>query len=208
MVGNAHFTSTMKDMDFGKKPLDTKIQLTKSDYFLEVYIPPLRFDPTLFFMAPFTILWYGAVSLASTIWYAILSPQEMQRMLLTLPFWAVGGFLTYFCLFSLFGKTYLRIDINEISLIQTLFGQKVSGKRPQAKCEIDKLIFIREYSDRDSNGDRFHPAVLKIEIGTKFLQLGGDRGGIEHELELEWLAFEVSEWLDKPLRIIKAPVIG
>jgi hypothetical protein len=109
----------------------------------------------------------------------------------------------------LYGKTYVRIDSHAVYLIKTLFDRKVSRDRPEPRHEITQLIFTREHFDRDSEGDRVNnPAALKIELGTKSMQIGGMGGGIENEAEMEWLAFEVSEWLDKPLNIIESPVIG
>jgi hypothetical protein len=197
----------MMNIDFGKKPLKTRIQLTKSGYFFEAYIPPLRFDRILFFMVPFTICW-DVVIWSCYIAFIVNFSGDIRPMLLSSPFLGISGLLTYFCLFTLFAKTYLRIDRHEISIIKTLFGQKVMGKRPQPKGEITKLIFTHEYAFRDDDDSpRIKPAALKIEIGKKSFQLGGYQGGIEHESELEWLAFEVSEWLDKPLTIIEVPVI-
>jgi hypothetical protein len=198
----------MKNINFGKKPADTKIQLTKGGDFFEIYIPPLRFDPVLFLMAPFTIFWNVPIWL-TFVTIIIASPEKIQHVLLMSPFLAIGALLFYFCLFTLFCKTYLRIDRHEVSLVKTLFGQNISRKRPEPKREITKLIFVREYSYRDSDGyDATQCATFKIEIGKKLLELSGCKNGIKHEAELEWLAFEVSEWLDRSLTIIEAPLIG
>jgi hypothetical protein len=190
----------MKTVDFGNKPFGTKIQLTKGGDFFEIYIPPYGFHPVILFIAPFAIFWNGFI----TIWTLMASrgpfPANILMMMFSLPFWAAGGFLAYICLFLLWGKTYFRIDRHEISLVKTLFGQKISRELPAPKREITKLIFMRKHASLNNNEDT--PAALKIEIGVKSFQLGGVQGGIESEAEVEWLAFEVSEWLDKPLTII------
>jgi hypothetical protein len=199
----------MKTVDFGNKPFGTKIQLTKSGDFFEIYIPPMGFHPVLLFIAPFAIAWNSFIIFWTFMAAQIPFPGNILFMMFSLPFWMVGGCLAYACLFTLCGKTYVRIDSHEVYLIKTLFGRKVSRDRPQPKHEITQLIFTREHFYRDSEGDRVNnPAALKIELGTKSMQIGGMGGGIENETEMEWLAFEVSEWLDKPLKIIEAPVIG
>ncbi len=193
----------MKTIDFGKQPFGTKIKLTKSGDFFEVYIPPLGFHPVILFIAPFAIFWNGFIAVWTLGASQIPFPINIFFMLFSLPFWAAGGFLAYACLFILVGKTYFRIDRHEVCLIKTIFGIKISREPPEPKREITKLIFTRKYTTRNSDNDR--PAALKIEIGTKSIQLGGVQGGIEHEAEVEWLAFEIGEWLDKPLTIIEAP---
>jgi hypothetical protein len=196
----------MRTVDFGTKPFGTKIQLTKGGDFFEVYIPPFGFHPVILAITPFAIFWNGFI----TVWTFMAAkapfPMNIFAIAFSSPFWAIGGFLAYACLFILFGKTYLQIDRHEISLIKTLFGQKVSRQPPAPKRELTQLIFTRKYFYRDSDGDRSEqPAALKFEIGTQSIVIGGVQGGIEHESEVEWLAYEVSEWLDKPLEIIETP---
>ncbi len=198
----------MKKIDFGNKPSGTKIQVTKSAEFFEIYIPPFGLHPVLLFIAPFTIIWNWGITKWTLLATLLPSPVNILLMIFSLLFLAAGGFLVYICLFILFGKTHFRIDQYEVSLIKTLFGQKVSRKNPESKCEITKLVFTREHFYLDSDGDRVNqPADLKVEIGTKSFQLGGVQSGIKQEAEIEWLAFEVSEWLDQPLTIIESPVI-
>jgi hypothetical protein len=78
-----------------------------------------------------------------------------------------------------------------------MFGFKISRKQSEPKREITKLIFTHA----TQKNNRAIPAALKIEIGTKSIILGGSGGGIQHEAEVAWLASEVSEWLDKPMKI-------
>jgi hypothetical protein len=203
----------MKDVDFGKKPFGTKIQLTTGGDFFEAYIPPVGFHPVILVLALFTVMWIGGIAIWTFGVAQAPFPINIFFAVFSLPFWFIGGFLVYGCLFTLFGKTYLRIDRHEISLTKTIFGVQVSRQKPQPKREITKLIFTREHFYRDAEGGRVNrPAALKLEIGAKSIELGGRQGdiqgGIESEAEMEWLAFEVSEWLDKPLKIIEPSAIG
>jgi hypothetical protein len=191
----------MRTVDFGNKPFGTKIQLTKSGDFFEAYIPPVGFHPAILVVAPFAVFWNGFIAIWTLMAAQVPFPGNILAMMFSLPFWAVGGFLAYACLFILCGKTYFRIDRHEISFVKTLFGQKVSRELPEPKREVTKLIFTRQHPSRNNSEDT--PAALKIEIGAKSFQIGGVQGGIESEAEVEWLAYEVGEWLDKPLTIIE-----
>jgi hypothetical protein len=191
----------MSNNDFGKKPDNTKIQLTKGGDCFEVYIPPLGFHPVILFIAPFAIFWYGVINFWTLMaTQQVPFPGNIFVMMCSLLFWAAGCFQAYLCLFILFGKTYFRIDRHEVSLIKTIFGFKISREQSEPKREITKLIFTRKHPSRNNNEDT--PAALKIEIGVKSIELGGLGGGIKNESEVKWLALEVSEWLNKPLTII------
>jgi hypothetical protein len=50
------------------------------------------------------------------------------------------------------------------------------------------------------------PAELKLETKTKSIAIGGNKGDIKYEAEVEWLAFEVGECLNKSLVILKKPL--
>jgi hypothetical protein len=189
----------MRATDFGQKPNNTRIQLNKGGDLFEVHIPPIGFHPIILFMVPFAIIWnWGLVNwlLSFTL---VPFPGIIFVMIFSLPFWAADGFLVCICLFILFGKIYFRIDRHEICLTKTIFGVKINRERPKPKREVTKLIFTRKHSSRNNNEDI--SAALKIEISTRSIVLGGSAGCIQHEAEVEWLAYEVSEWLDKPLKI-------
>jgi hypothetical protein len=97
------------------------------------------------------------------------------------------------------------IDRHEISLVKTLFGRKVNNQRPTPRREIAKLIFTREHFYVDAGREQWkQPAELSFQIGIKPIMIGGHQGGGEDESEVEWLANEVSEWLDKPLTVMES----
>jgi hypothetical protein len=201
----------MRNIDFGKKPDNTKIQLTKGGNFFEICIPPYEYYLSIFFIAPFTFLWDGLLILM--IQEQIRSPESSISMITLLTHIAIGIFLVCACLFILFRKTFFRIDRHEISLTKTLFGRKVHRNITVPKQEITKIIFTRSYSYRDSDGDFVTgPANLRCETETKSISISAPwghrlfdaaRGVVKTESEVEWLAYEVSQCLDKPLTIIE-----
>jgi hypothetical protein len=190
----------MRNIDFGKKPDRTRIQITKGGELFEIYIPPFGLHPVILFLALFAMIWtWGIFQWTFLMAGLVTFPGNIVAILFSIPFWVAGSSLVYICLFTLFGKTYLRIDRHEISLKKTLFGVKIDRTRPEPKHEITKLLFIRKHPSRNNNEDT--PAALKIELGAKSIVLGGTGGCIQHEADVEWLAYEVSEWLDKPLKV-------
>jgi hypothetical protein len=240
--------------DFGNKPSGTKIQVTKDGDFFEIYIPPYGFRPGLFFIAPSVIAWSSCFIAFRFVPLEVQTffPSNVIFMMFTVILWMVSGYSAYIFLFTVFGKTYLRIDPQEIHLIKTLFDRKVSRERPEPRNEITQLIFTRKCFGFGYEGHPFYrPATVTIKIGVKSLQLSGIPWGtyhesemewwvkslqlpgnahnahrnemkwwveslqlsgipwgFQHEPEMEWLAFEISEWLDKPLKVIESPVIS
>jgi hypothetical protein len=197
--------------DFGNKPSGTKIQVTKNGDFFEIYIPPYGFRPGLFFIAPSVVTWSSCFVMLefAALQIQTFFPLNVIFMLLSVTLLIICGYSAYISLFTMCGKTYLRIDQQEIHFIETLFDHKVSSERPEPRNKITQLILKRAYFEITSRGHRLDkPASVTIEIGVESLLLRGIPWNIQHEAEMEWLAFEISEWLDKPLKIIESPVIS
>jgi hypothetical protein len=169
----------MKTTDLGNKPFGTRIQLTKSGDFFEIYIPPIGFHPIVLFIAPFAVFWNGFIAVWTLMAAQIPFPANIFAMAFSIPFWSAGGFLAYICLFTLFGKTYFRIDRHEVSLVKTLFGQKISREPAEPKREITRLILRANIPVRiimrthwlrsrlKSGQNRFKLADLKVESRAK-----------------------------------------
>ena len=200
----------MRNIDFGKKPDRTKIKLIKGGEFFEIYIPPYEYYLSIFFIAPFTFFWDGMLILLLTEENRLF---EGMEAILIASFIIIGLFLIYACLFILFRKTFFRIDRHEISLTKTLFGRQVHSKITLPKLEIANITFFPSYSGRDSDGDFVtRTAALMCETETKSISICGRWGGslfnlargvVKTDAEVEWLAYEISEWLDKPLTIFE-----
>ncbi|PSB50927.1 hypothetical protein [Chamaesiphon polymorphus] len=203
----------MKTIDFRNKPDRTKIKITKISDFFEICIPPYEYHLSIFFMAPFTFFWDGLLILI--IREQLQLPDFHRSLFSLLPYCAIGIFLVYACVFILFRKISFRIDRHEISLTKTLFGRKIHREITIPKREIAKIIFTHSYSYRDSDGDFITgSAELRCESETKSISICGRWGGrlfdpargvVKTESEVKWLAYEISEWLDKPLMIIERP---
>lgn len=197
----------MRTTDFGNKPFDTKIQITKSGDFFETYIPPIGANPVILSASIFPAILSG---FSIWNWNANQSTPLMNiSSWFLLPSFVGIGLFAYIWLSILFVKTYLRIDRHEISLTKTLFGQKINRQSPVPKREVTKIIFTHEHTvyfgTGFSVGQRQVPAELKLQVGTISISVGGNKGDVKNEVEIEWVASEVSEWLDKPLTVVEPP---
>jgi hypothetical protein len=102
----------------------------------------------------------------------------------------VGGIL-----YGLFGKAHLRIDTEYIRLAHEVFGLRFGNVPPSRRWDIDRLELIPRHTRRDSDGDR-------VEVSPQLNVWAGNR---KYELkdlqepELEWLAAELSRWLQIPV---------
>jgi serine/threonine protein kinase len=182
------------------KPVGSKILLKKHANSIEIFIPPYGFHPGLIFIAFFAIAWNSFIF--TWTGFALLAPFPINLTfsLFSLPFWAAGIFLAMGVLFPLFGSVRLCITQELIVLTWELFGLKYNYPRPAPRRNIEQLTYIPKHSKRDSDGDRIQvPAQIAIRAGVKEFQLGGSGSGINNEIELEWLAEELSEWLDLPI---------
>jgi hypothetical protein len=195
--------ASMGSKKIAQKPSYCKVSITQTADSFELYLPPFGYHPSMMIILGFTIFWNGFIFVWTVTASQAPFPTNVPFMLFSLPFWMVGFFLAYACLFCFFGKTYLQMDRQVVNYTQKIFGYKVSRKKPILTHEIRRLTLIPKHWYKDSDGDRQErPAELRIEGGGEKISLGGTGGGIEDEATIEWIAYEISEWLDKPLEVV------
>ncbi|QLE57231.1 serine/threonine-protein kinase [Nostoc sp. TCL26-01] len=191
-------TSTTSTLTIGK-PAGSKIHLTKNEDSLEIFIPPVGSQPGMVFTGLFAIAWnsfilYWTINAISTS--ALVG---LPLPLFSLPFWGVGYLMVYTLLMRLFGSVRLRLHSQQISLTRELFGFKFHRPRPSPRDSITKLVYIQPHLSKDADGTQTQtPAQLYIWAGIQKYQLGMNTG-IKSAAELEWLAQELSNWLDMPV---------
>ncbi|MBW4542792.1 MAG: serine/threonine protein kinase [Myxacorys chilensis ATA2-1-KO14] len=185
-----------------QQPVGSKIRLTQTSQAFEVLIPPSGFHITGVFLAPFAIAWNSFIFFWSLFALQIPFPLNIPFLLFSLPFWSVGITMALGVLFPMFGSMRLKIDAQKISQTWEMFGFEYSRPRPDPRQSIYKLVYIPRHSVKDSDGDRVQkPAVLEIRTNWKEFQLTATKGGlgIASEAELEWVANELSQWLNMPI---------
>ncbi|MFS0517889.1 serine/threonine protein kinase [Nostoc sp. UIC 10607] len=182
------------------KPDGSKIQLTKNWDSLEIIIPPSGFDASIVFTGLFAIVWNSFILFWTIGALSAPFPANIPFALFSVPFWGAGLMMVYKFLFNLFGRICLRLNPKQIALSWELFRWKFEGPRPSPRQSINKLVYIPKHFTKDSEGTRVAvPAQLYICSGVQKYQIGGNDGGIKSEVELEWLAHELSDWLGLPI---------
>ncbi|MEH2236807.1 serine/threonine protein kinase [Nostoc sp.] len=182
------------------KPDGSKIQLTKNGDSLEIIVPPDGFDSSILFTGLFAIVWNSFILFWTIGALSAPFPVNIPFALFSLPFWGAGFFMVYKILFHLFGRICLRLNLEQITLTWELFPWKFYRPRASPRQSITKLVYIPKHFIKDSEGTiTAVPAQLDIWVGVKKYQLGGISGAIKSEAELEWLAYELSDWLGLPI---------
>jgi len=183
------------------KPPDSKIKLTKNRDSLEILIPSVGFHSSIILSGVFAIAWNSFI-FAWTIG-ALLAPfpVNIPFALFSLPFWGAGFSMMYKILFPLFGRIRLRLDPQQITFTNELLGFKFNRTQRSPRQHIRKLVYIPKRFEIDLNsGTRVEvKPELILWAGVHKYQLAGYGGVINSELEIEWLAQELSNWLDIPI---------
>ncbi|MGK7930889.1 MAG: serine/threonine protein kinase [Microcystaceae cyanobacterium] len=180
------------------KPADSKIIITKKHNLLEIKIPPKGFTIELLPIIGFAVIW----NVFLVNWYAM-----------ALTTWSSGGwFMAFFALlhlgvglwlilqilFAFWGQVWLKINSEKITMRYQLFGFNYPFPRPASRHHITKLERTETSYERDSEGSRVEvKPQINIWAGTKKFKIGG--GGLISEIELDWLANELSDWLNLPV---------
>ncbi|NDJ15882.1 serine/threonine protein kinase [Myxacorys almedinensis] len=184
------------------QPAGSRVRISKLNQAIEVVILPNGFQWASVFLAPFAIAWNSFIFFWTLSAFFIPFPINIPFLLFSLPFWSAGIAMALSALFPVFGSVRLRIDQHNISLTWEMFGLKCSRPRDDQRQNIYKLVYVPKHFVKDSDGDRIHkPASLEIRTNRREYQLTGRHGGIgiATEAELEWIAHELSEWLDMPI---------
>ncbi len=173
------------------KPAGSKIQLNQDHNFLEVIIPQSGFNWSLVSIGLFAIAWNSFILFWTASVVFIPFPINIPFVLFSLPFWGAGFSLAYAFLFPMFGRTCLRLNSQQISCRRELWGLKFNIEDSSYIKDINKIIYIPQQLSTE--------AQLIIVAGIKRYKLHGKDIGIHSELELQWLAEELSTWLGIPI---------
>jgi serine/threonine protein kinase len=192
-----------------RKPTGSKVALTKKADFLEIRIPPKGFTSEirklcLYAIAGHTLSFLLTLAIVSTPSGFKVSGVNLFMVLFTLPFWHAGVSMIWQILFALFGRVYLHIDQQQISLAYELLGLKFNSSRLAQRQDISMLEHTRKYLTPGSRSMQVEvkPRVI-IWAGTQNYELAS--GELVNEPELDWIAYELSNWLRLP---ITRPIIS
>lgn len=174
------------------QPRGSRILLTKTETELKLVIPPLRPRQKLIVIC--SMIWFTALActplllglwkLQAALW---VSPLVLWGVLLI---WVKNGY-------KLFAKMQLLIDESKIYFTWGWLGFKKKKSAPtQDITKLERLLLKIDHQEPS------HPQVqysgLQLWVGNECHSWNGFN---LTQVELDWLAVELSEWLDLPLQI-------
>jgi serine/threonine protein kinase len=183
------------------KPVGSKVRLTNTRQMLEILIPPAGFNVGLISLIAFAIPWNLTVLPLSFASFRGWNSGGWFFVLFMIPFWITGLSMILGILISLFGKIRLRITQSKILLACELFGLRLPSSLSETRQSITKIELTRlSYKAGVEGGHVDVPPRIIIWAGTRKFELN------HHSYfrtlvspELDWLAEELSQWLDLPI---------
>lgn len=184
-----------------RKPSGSKVLLTKNVDMLEVLIPPAGLGRDGLLSVPVAIVWnLGITSAIGTILSAPFELSILPVLLILLLLWCAGLGMILMILFSVFGRVRLQLN-QQISLTYELFGYKHNCPSSLLRQEINKLEYTRRsFSEGIDDKREVTEPMIIVWAGTQRYKLGdiGDSSLLSVP-ELDWLAHELSLWLELPI---------
>ncbi len=190
------------------QPQDSKIKYIKQKERLEITIPPPGFSLRVGFLCFFDLIWLSLlINWTISVWGKPL------LILFPLFHWGFAIWILLAILFTLFGKIRFSLTPEKISLTYELFGLKYPSPFPGYREDIWKIEAI----DRQivqPRGARVEPIRVSIPyklviwarkrkyvLGQNALNqwLRISQRRVLHPSELDWLAQEISDWLELPI---------
>lgn len=176
------------------KPADSRVRVTSTNQTLEIVIPP-----------------YG-LHFKSVFW-GLLNNLYSVFFWMSFLFFVYGGYFSSWiftlflihpmisCIFNLLVQVRLQITSTEIAVShEVLTFRYLSSAVPRQN--IVKLEQTHCFETKDSEGNNITvPPQLNIWVGTQKIEFGGGR---LTNPEFDWLAQELSNWLDIPVTKLNA----
>ena len=175
------------------KPSNSRIILTKEEKYLDIFIPPKRFDFGLLAMVGFVIFLNKSVLFDAPEEISIWNQKNLTLILSLLIYLGMNIWLIVGVLLILFLETRLYLDEEKISLSYKLFGFNFGFPLSAPRQNIIKL----ERTKRDGNEEIPTKHYLNIYTETQKFTISGK--WLVSENELDWLAYELSQWLKLPI---------
>ncbi|GAB1541920.1 serine/threonine-protein kinase [Scytonema sp. NUACC21] len=182
------------------QPANSKIKLQKDENCLEILVPPTGFQPSMTFMGLFAIAWNSFIFFWTVNAFSAPFPANIPFVLFSLPFWGAGFQMMSSILFPLLRRSRLTVDRFSVRFLWEILGFQYNRVPPTATRDITKLVYTPKTFINDLQGNTIEiPPKLTIWAGVNEYQLGGRKGLTYSEPEIQWLAYELSDWLGLPL---------
>lgn len=165
------------------KPLGSRITLKQDSHELEILLPPTGFSPSLGSRILFAIAWNSFIIFWTSMAIAIPAGMSIFFLLFSLPFWGAGLGMVRYILVTLFERVHLRLTAQQISQVHELLGFRFAQR--QATLQDSPRLELESVGNTKVR--------ILLWVGTQKFEL--IRTTDLAEVELEWLAQELSHWL-------------
>jgi hypothetical protein len=180
------------------KPVGSKVQVINTRQMLEIFIPPRGFHPELIPMIGFAIAWNSFLVMWYGMAFATLNSGGWFAALFAICHVGVGLWLIWQILFTLLGKVRLRITPSEITRSLEILGLRCLPSLTAPRQSIAKVeLTCLSYKKGSKGASIAVPPQINIWAGTKKFTLG--EGDSLTAPELDWLAQDLSNWLNLPI---------
>ncbi len=188
-----------------KKPIGSKVILNRNGNYLEIILPPKGF-PYKFIFSWNTLA--NIIFIFCVIATASVVNQSFSLMICGISIAFIFPILGV--IEGLFKKVRLRIHRQQIQVTYELFGLKYNIIRPSEQRRVTNLEYIKRRFKNSNKKLEINPQLI-IWAGVQKYVLNGKYETVDslHSLtepELEWLAHELSVWLEIPITIELPPV--
>jgi serine/threonine protein kinase len=173
------------------KPNNRRIIWKKTSDRCQLIIPARKSKkwmlPVIILLTPY--IFFATISLITRLFlghlFFYLSPIFMIPTIISL---AGILFIWIHLLFSRFGKVYLNIDPQKISLHSGVWGMKFARNKPSPRFKIDRIGHVKSIDKLVIYGEG---EVYEIIPDRKLTPLS--------KTEVDWIAQELSDWLGLPI---------
>lgn len=178
------------------QPAHSAVQLTKTGDTLEILIPPPGLTTELVSLFTFAIAWNFFVF----FWSSMALRANLLFALFSLPFWLIGIRLLLKVFSTLLVHTRLKIGPHYTTLTYELLGFEYSDSSALDTQNISRLTYsthslATHWGRGGSRNLELNPPHLTLWSGVRKYELGHSLS----KLELDWLAQELSDWLNLPI---------
>ncbi len=192
-----------------EQPKNSKIKISKTDDTLEIYIPPARFrcylttvilGMELILSFPILLMAYGV--------YTAEFPYKVVCAAFSLPFLAGAIGMGSMLPSLFFSSTRLLFNSQQINMN---FDRKIFGSKSEviSREDITEFRRIKRHTVIKNPNTKYAGAIEELpdivfQVGDKKYKLGSYTHADLPEAELDWLAFEISNFweLDSSYKIV------
>lgn len=195
----------LQELQVVGKPLGSRVVVNKNADSLEILVPLIGFKTEILASIGVAIGCNLINFIAAIIILSLLPfPFRLLVILVDLPIIIMGMLMVREILWILFGQVQLILNHQQISLTYNLFDFKYSRSRPARREDITKLEYGKKSFKYNTEIPILHITIwagrdkYELKNSPYFSQFGFDYDVLTKP-ELEWLAYELSDWLGMPI---------